>query len=804
MSFLPTVRRFLLVLCALLLPFQPVALIAKKEVDSNAALMAKIMKHMQGPTADALAKLAVGKVPCFDTKNSIIGATERRELQIDALAKKLDKAETSFGSVALAQSLQPVAHLETILQRQTWAKALLEDESLYSDIRCSLKRIKKSEHAILAYWDRTQRENGSKLFARAEGFYYALLQIIFGEKINNNKWTLEAAMLQKMLGIGWDVGLYFGGQKLWWDYLEWQFNNKRFSPYESVMKGLKAPFVFLAPWRSELTEKIKRGDMDDPRSQCGSCGRFDCDAPEMQFSHPSRERVSASEIFAGASHMGDVAYFIQRGINSKAEIDFGKVGQAVWWTGDKINKAGEFVTDTFVPRVVKDYTPAFIKNAPGLIKKGVGHFDAEGRWVTESQAVDPDQLQGWRRRGNQAFGAIGALAWTGIRAKMFWHGIQTTYKSATNAINTMKELHIHTIHLARAINTIKETAQRLAKHPVFGTSCMVVHINKVINNSSDELQQLLTLLENDTFSTTKAKTHLFSRGNVFLAHRLMSRVYEEIVPLLQAIGELDALYAMVTNLKESAKTNLPFSFAEFVPHAQAMITIEDGWLPLVRNAVPNSISFGGDTANKIIISGPNGGGKSVFIKLLGAIVAMAQSWGIVPAKRVSMTVVDRLYSCIHPEESIEHELSTFMAEKMRVDAIKESVFSHQHNLHFKTMILLDEPFRGTVDVEQADRTYEFGTTIAPLSQSLVLIAAHVEKPTRLEKDTNGTFANYQVRIKELPNGQFEREFKLERGIPEWWFTNAQQRSRFIDFITHEKYKEQLAQMMAMKQSAAAA
>ncbi len=142
-----------------------------------------------------------------------------------------------------------------------------------------------------------------------------------------------------------------------------------------------------------------------------------------------------------------------------------------------------------------------------------------------------------------------------------------------------------------------------------------------------------------------------------------------------------------------------------------------------------------------------------------------------------------------------------MAEKMRVDTIKDFIFTHHRNPQFKAMVLLDEPFRGTVDAESADRMYDLGKEIANLPQVIALIATHVEKPVRLEKDT-GLFANYHVRIKELENGTFQREYKLEPGILEWWFTDGQKRSRFIDFVTMEKHKEELAKLIAIKQAQA--
>lgn len=803
-SFSSRFTHYFLLFAIALLPWQP--LMFAKEDQAQAKLLAKIMKQVQGPSQHGLGKLAMGKIADFDEKKAIITSVERKELQLSDLAKKLDKTITTFGSVALAQSLQPIANFELILQRQAWAKSLLDDEKLYADIQLLLKRIKKTEDKVLAYWDTAQRESGSKLFARAEGFYFNLLKMVLGEKINENKWALEGAMAYKMVSIAWDALAYFGGQKLWWDMLDCELTGKDLNPWQSIVDGVKSPVMFMWPGESKLADKIRAG------------------------------KASSSEVLAAgaASTLGDTALFGRKGLKSRAVVKFGVPGVAAWWVGDKrekinngigalahdyvktpIHTVADHIATNYIPggvkdgvhsisTAVKDHTPDVIKNnvgMPGLPrwKDMFGEFKPNGDWVSEAAVTDIDQLQGFAWLKNGALGWSGALAWNlAYKLPIYFGGVHSTYHSTKNAIRTMKELHIHTMHLARFFSTVREIATLLEQHPILKSSSMFTHITNGLTNASPELQKLLELLNSRTFEITEAnaRTNIFSRGNVFLAHRLMTKVHKEVVSLLHGIGILDALYAMVKNVKE-ATPQAPFSFVEFVPNVHAMIDIKNGWLPLVKNAVPNTITCGGNVPNKAIITGPNGCGKSVFLKLEGAIAVMAQSFaGIVSAEQVRMTPLQGIRSCIHPEESLEHELSTFMAEKLRIDAIKQFVFTHQHDPNFRVMLLLDEPFRGTVDAESADRIYEFGKDIASLYQAIVLIATHVEKPIHLAHDTNNAFTNYHVCIKELADNRFERAFTLEPGVLEWWFTDAKKRSRFIDFVTMEKHKEQLAKMTA--------
>jgi DNA mismatch repair ATPase MutS len=446
-------------------------------------------------------------------------------------------------------------------------------------------------------------------------------------------------------------------------------------------------------------------------------------------------------------------------------------------------------------------------------------FDPDGDWLIKTRAhrdpgVDPSLMPDPRRTATlknlgsnirPAFNATvltaGLTAW---RMLKIWENVRSAVSQINHIFVTMTQLRVHIIHAARMIRTARQLHHHLAAHPVLSSSYMTAHLKEVLDNPTAELKELFEVLERDTFAVENARSQLFSRGNVLLAHRLFQKNKDALVPLLQGIAELDAVYAMVTNMKERACTATPFSFVEFVPQAQALIELEGGWLPLVREPVPNTITFGGDKPNKIIVTGPNGGGKSVLLKELGVAATMAQSWGVGPAKQIRMTLFNGLRTCIHPEESLEHELSTFMAEKMRIDAIKRFVFTNHHNPHFKVMLLLDEPFRGTVDAESADRIYGFGKDIAALPQSIVLIATHVEKPVKLAEDTNGAFANYHVTIKELPNGTFERSFGIEPGILKWWFDDPLKRSRFVDFVTMEKHKEDVARAIETQQTAVAA
>lgn len=858
MKFTTQLSRNILFALALMLPIQPVMVLAQNPAPQQDAFMRQLVALMgQQQSNDSIAKRAMGNLDSFASQNPILDKAAHTELQIEALAKKLDKTHTSIGSVAFAQSLMPTQDINAIAQRQELLKSFMADAQLHANLGKTLKRVKQSEHALLAYWDPSQVENSSKLFAKADRYYNTILKTLFGDKANNSRWGLEAAMIQQMSIKAWNFLFYIGLQGIAEGFAYWMVLGGRVDVWQWFKNGLSYPIRMVNFWdlgdagRAYLgkdkdgnnawtyfkslnnpnkiypnrlytdkdgvtgmlvyndEEKKLFGVKAEPLSTTDFSGlqnfhgariyqtyTYADEQPRFQFEAqelPGNYQGYTSRFSSAAAHQALTAgtararfEVLRRGIDDRSSVGFGFLGKgakamfgALAGLKDKFDTNGHLGS-----RAAHSFFNYFTHWQQA--------FDAQGDYLLISKANATPGL------GQNAFAGLATAAISYYQLSNYYEYLKSSFASVNHIVKTMKELHIHMIHFARIINGAQVLSQELNAHPVLAKSAVAQKLHAFFEKPSSEVAKLLELLAADTFKSENADTQIYSRGNILLAHRLVSRNRDELVPMIQALAELDAYCAMTSTMKELAESKTPFSFVEFSSDDQAMVDMQDAWLPLVHNPVPNDISFGAGKPNKVIITGPNGGGKSVFLKTLGTAVTLAQSWGVAPARSAKMSLFNGIRTSIHPEESLEEELSTFMAEKMRVDDIKDFVFGH-NNPNFKVLLLLDEPFRGTVDAESAERIYQFGTDIAPLKQSIVLLATHVEKPTRLAQDTGNAFANYHVCIKEAENGSFEREFKLEPGLLEWWFADAAKRSRFIDFVTMEKHKEKLAKQAAAQQ-----
>ncbi|MDR3550921.1 MAG: hypothetical protein P4L31_05905, partial [Candidatus Babeliales bacterium] len=271
---------------------------------------------------------------------------------------------------------------------------------------------------------------------------------------------------------------------------------------------------------------------------------------------------------------------------------------------------------------------------------------------------------------------------------------------------------------------------------------------------------------------------LYYRGRVLLAHQLLNEVKDELIPALQQVGFIDA-YCSVAQLYNDQSPQAPLCFAQFIESESPSLVLEHFWTPLIPTATPvlNDIAWNSSTHNKIILTGPSGAGKSTIMKSVAHSMLMAQAFGIAPAQKATLKMFTGLRSSLSPHEDLQQSLSTFMAEKLRIDQTRSFIKAYKPDDCF--LVLLDEPYRGTVEVESNYRVCELGKELAPMDHCMLIIATHLQGPVDLELAT-GVFANYQLRLDCDEHGKFTRTFELIPGAALWWFNDADKRRRFVD------------------------
>lgn len=164
---------------------------------------------------------------------------------------------------------------------------------------------------------------------------------------------------------------------------------------------------------------------------------------------------------------------------------------------------------------------------------------------------------------------------------------------------------------------------------------------------------------------------------------------EQILLNLENIVALDLIFA-------KAKYALNHNMVKPNINDEGIIDIKAGAHPLIDDTivVKNDVKLGIDY-DTIIITGPNTGGKTVLLKMVGLITLMMQSGMFVPCKDgTNLNVFDNIFSDIGDEQSIEQSLSTFSSHMTNISKII-------NEFTYNSLVLLDEVGSGTDPKEGA-------------------------------------------------------------------------------------------------------
>jgi DNA mismatch repair protein MutS len=161
--------------------------------------------------------------------------------------------------------------------------------------------------------------------------------------------------------------------------------------------------------------------------------------------------------------------------------------------------------------------------------------------------------------------------------------------------------------------------------------------------------------------------------------------------------------------------------------------------------VPNSVHMDADAGPAVLlITGPNMGGKSTYLRMAALLVVMAQMGCFVPAERMRLGLVDRIYTRIGASDNVARGRSTFMVEMTETAAILNTATN-------RSLVLLDEMGRGTATYDGLSLAWATVEHLHDRIGARTLFATHYHELTllaeRLERLTN-----LRVTVKETAGG----------------------------------------------------
>ena len=212
---------------------------------------------------------------------------------------------------------------------------------------------------------------------------------------------------------------------------------------------------------------------------------------------------------------------------------------------------------------------------------------------------------------------------------------------------------------------------------------------------------------------------------------------------VQAVAHALAMLDAILSLAEVAARR---NYCRPVLTEDDEIYIRTGRHPVIEATgerfIPNDTYINNSTDRLLIITGPNMGGKSVYLRQAALIAILAQIGSFVPADEARIAILDRVFTRVGASDSLARGRSTFMVEMTETANILNTATP-------RSLILLDEVGRGTSTFDGLSLAWAIAEYLHdnPQHAAKTLFATHYHEMTELAKLLPGV-RNYQMAVKE--------------------------------------------------------
>lgn len=208
--------------------------------------------------------------------------------------------------------------------------------------------------------------------------------------------------------------------------------------------------------------------------------------------------------------------------------------------------------------------------------------------------------------------------------------------------------------------------------------------------------------------------------------------------LSHALATIDALYALAEISSENGYTRPQFHTGHSIHMKEARHPILDRMMKTTRY-VSNDLEMGEDN-DILMITGPNMGGKSTYMRQTVLLVIMAQIGCFVPAKKAEMPIFDQIFTRIGASDDIMSGQSTFMVEMIEANNALQNATAN-------SLILFDEIGRGTSTYDGMALAQAMIEYIMRNIKAKTLFSTHYHELTEMA-EKNAGFRNVHVDVHE--------------------------------------------------------
>jgi DNA mismatch repair protein MutS len=306
---------------------------------------------------------------------------------------------------------------------------------------------------------------------------------------------------------------------------------------------------------------------------------------------------------------------------------------------------------------------------------------------------------------------------------------------------------------AREITRTGIGSLKVGFNQVFGYYIEITHTH--VNKVPSDYQRKQTLKNAERYITPELKEWeekvLGAQDKIYqleydLFVVLRDRVAAQTGRLLQTAEVLAWLDALASQAELAAERN--YCRPELTD--EPIIQIKDGRHPVLDQLlppgtfVPNHARLGPDDGWFLLVTGPNMGGKSVFLRQVALLTLLAQMGGFVPAKEAKIGLVDRIFTRMGASDELSRAQSTFMVEMTEAANIL-------NNATPRSLVILDEIGRGTSTYDGVSLAWGITEYLHDKVGCRALFATHYHELAQLAERLKG-LRNYNALVHESSEG----------------------------------------------------
>ena len=268
--------------------------------------------------------------------------------------------------------------------------------------------------------------------------------------------------------------------------------------------------------------------------------------------------------------------------------------------------------------------------------------------------------------------------------------------------------------------------------------------------------------------------------------RIFEALVRDVASEARRVRQSSAAAATVDVLASLAEAATRFNYVKPRVSTADTLSYEEGRHPIMERLssepfVANDLDLGEGRARLVILTGPNMGGKSTFLRQTALVALMAQMGSFVPAREAKVGILDRIFTRVGASDQILRGQSTFMVE------MQETAHILRHATA-RSLVILDEIGRGTATFDGLSIAWSVAEHVAKSGASpKTLFATHYHELTDLAADMPGVgnlhvsareWQDSVVFLRKIEPGGSDRSFGIQvarlAGLPSAVVVRAQE------------------------------